>query len=241
MKRIHYLLLGLLVSLTIAATGPGLPPTRIAPGTNTTVVTNGVNSFTISSSAGGSGAQLDGTNVFTGTNTFAPESFYPPNNIGMRLLWSSPTNIYLNSLAVSAAPTNNGDYSLTTSIAAVNLPALLGSNSAISVHFSLLRTNANSTQGSIYFYGGTATNFIGSQAVFNTAVGVFNTVGSLVQSCNSFTNQCQAAFVNPSIPMATNFLGDTASSFPLFIGAATTSSFTNGLIYGLRIYEFYAP
>ena len=66
MKRIHDLLLGLLVSLTIAAVSPGLPPTRIAPGANTTVVTNGVNSFTISSSA----AQLDGTNVFTGTNRF---------------------------------------------------------------------------------------------------------------------------------------------------------------------------
>jgi hypothetical protein len=76
MKRIHYLLLGLLVSLTIAATGPGLPPTRIAPGANTTVVTNGVNSFTISSSAGGSGAQLDGTNVFTGTNTFTADVNY---------------------------------------------------------------------------------------------------------------------------------------------------------------------
>ena len=184
---------------------------------------------------------LNANQTFTGTNTFPAASFYPPNNIGMRLLWSSPTNIYLNSLAVSAAPTNNGDYSLTTSIAAVNLPALLGSNSAISVHFSLLRTNANATQGSIYFYGGTATNFIGSQAVFNTAVGVFNTVGTLIQSCNSFTNQCQAAFVVPAIAKATNFLGDTASSFPLFIGAATTSSFTNGLIYGLRIYEFYAP
>ena len=71
MKRIHYLLLGLLVSLSIAAVSPSLPPTRIAPGANTTIVTNGVNSFTISSSAGGSGAQLNGTNVFTGTNRFS--------------------------------------------------------------------------------------------------------------------------------------------------------------------------
>ena len=112
MKRIHYLLLGLLVSLTIAATGPGLPPTRIAPGTNTTVVTNGVNSFTISSSAGGSGAQLDGTNVFTGTNTFPAASFYPANNIGMRVLWSSPSNIFLPTIIVNATSnaTNNGDY-----------------------------------------------------------------------------------------------------------------------------------
>ena len=209
--------------------------------TASSVVVTDANKGIISGTTTADLATLSANQTFTGTNTFPAASFYPPNNIGMRLLWSSPTNIYLNSLAVSAAPTNNGDYSLTTSIAAVNLPALLGSNSAISVHFSLLRTNANATSGSIYFYGGTATNFIGSSAVFNTAVGVFNTVGTLVQSCNSFTNQCQAAFLNPAIAKATNFLGDTASSFPLFIGAATTSSFTNGLIYGLRIYEFYAP
>lgn len=48
MKRIHYLLLGLLVSLTIAAVSPSLPPTRIAPGSGITVTTNGVNNFTLS-------------------------------------------------------------------------------------------------------------------------------------------------------------------------------------------------
>ncbi len=65
MRRIHYLLLGLLVSLCIAAVSPSLPPTRIAPGTGVTVVTNGVNSFTLSTS-GGSGILTSngfGTNV----------------------------------------------------------------------------------------------------------------------------------------------------------------------------------
>lgn len=71
MKRIHFLLLGLLVSLTVAAVSPSAPPVRLIPGANTTIVTNGVNNFTISSAAGGSGAQLAGTNVFTGTNTFS--------------------------------------------------------------------------------------------------------------------------------------------------------------------------
>ena len=53
MKRIHYLLLGLLVSLTIAAVSPGLPPTRIIAGNSTVVVvTNGVNSFTLTASGG---------------------------------------------------------------------------------------------------------------------------------------------------------------------------------------------
>jgi hypothetical protein len=50
MKRIHYLILGLLVSLCLAAVSPTLPPTRIAPGSGISVTTNGVNSFTLVSS-----------------------------------------------------------------------------------------------------------------------------------------------------------------------------------------------
>ena len=50
MKRIHYLLLGLLVSLTIAAVSPSSPPTRIIAGSGVTVVTNSAASFTISAS-----------------------------------------------------------------------------------------------------------------------------------------------------------------------------------------------
>jgi hypothetical protein len=70
MKRVHYLLLGLLVSLCLAAASPTLPPTRIAPGTGVTVVTNGVNSFTLSASGGGGDVYSASNNTFTGTNTF---------------------------------------------------------------------------------------------------------------------------------------------------------------------------
>jgi hypothetical protein len=87
MKRIHFLLLGLLVSLTIAAVSPSLPPTRIAPGANTTIVTNGVNSFTISSAAGGTGAQLAGTNLFSGTNTFSQPVFVTNQLVQAGVAW----------------------------------------------------------------------------------------------------------------------------------------------------------
>jgi hypothetical protein len=75
MKRIHYLLLGLLVSLTLAAVSPTLPPTRIIAGSNVTVTTNGVNNFTIASSSGGISAlnqnQFDSssTNIKSGALT----------------------------------------------------------------------------------------------------------------------------------------------------------------------------
>jgi hypothetical protein len=66
MRRIHYLLLGLALAMCIAAVAPSLPPTRIAPGTNITVVTNGVNSFTLSASGGG-GSSV--TNLGNGADT----------------------------------------------------------------------------------------------------------------------------------------------------------------------------
>ena len=64
MKRIHYLLLGLLVSLTIAAVSPTLPPTRLGAGSGIAITTNGVNSFTLASATG-----------MLGTNNLNPNQF----------------------------------------------------------------------------------------------------------------------------------------------------------------------
>lgn len=72
---------------------------------------------------------LNANQTFTGTNTFPAASFYPANYIGMRLLWSSPTNIYLPTLSTFANPTNNGNYDNITAIGKITLPALIGTNS----------------------------------------------------------------------------------------------------------------
>ena len=123
MKRIHYLLLGLLVSLTIAATGPGLPPTRIAPGANTTVVTNGINSFTIASAGGGSGAQLAGTNIFTGTNQFNEPIEAVSGVVYAGLAWTARTEaaanqwksvIYGNGMFVAVSISGTGNRVMTS-------------------------------------------------------------------------------------------------------------------------------
>ena len=245
MKRIHYLLLGLLVSLTIAAVSPGLPPTRIAPGANTTVVTNGVNSFTISSSVGAMDAQLDGTNVFTGTNTFPAASFYPANNIGMRVLWACPSNIFLPTLTVNgtANATNNGDYVNTTSISIGTIPPLLSSNSMIIMTGVFLRTNANTTAGSIYFYIGSNTNFTGGVSTFfPTAVGSTQPIVSAVLSPGgSMTNWVQGISFQTPLMVGTQPFFDGTVSNTIYIGCTTATSFTNALIYGLRLVEFYGP
>lgn len=246
MKRIHYLLLGLLVSLTIAATGPGLPPTRIAPGTNTTVVTNGVNSFTISSSAGGSGAQLDGTNVFTGTNTFPAASFYPANNIGMRVLWSSPSNIFLPTIIVNATSnaTNNGDYVNTTSVAIGTIPPLLSSNSTIVIFGNVTRSNVNASGANLNFYIGPNTNFVGanSASFVNGATGNSSlTTANVLMPGGSMSNWVQGiSFNTPGILGPQPFFDGTVSN-TIYIGLTTPTSHTNVPIYGLRLVEIYGP
>ena len=59
MKRLHFLLLGLLVSLTIAAVSPTLPPTRLIAGNSSvTIVTNGVNNFTLTAGGGNPATNL---------------------------------------------------------------------------------------------------------------------------------------------------------------------------------------
>lgn len=230
MKRIHYLLLGLLVSLTIAAVSPGLPPTRIAPGANTTVVTNGINSFTISSSSGGSGAQLDGTNVFTGTNTFPAASFYTANNIGRRLLFT--TNIFIPTIAVVASDkTNNGDYANVTKLFKVTMPALLSSNSVVVFTVVSTRTNANAVGPQSVTFVGSTTNFLSNGSPGSggsgTAVGkVASAEGVVFANWISFTNQIQGGSV-ALITTPTNFV-DTSTSWDLMLGFyVLTTAYTN--------------
>jgi hypothetical protein len=69
MKRIHYLLLGLLVSLTIAAVSPTVPPTRLTAGGNITIVTNSLNNFTLSGSVTNYGQNFTNVTIYgTATN-----------------------------------------------------------------------------------------------------------------------------------------------------------------------------
>ena len=246
MKRIHYLLLGLLVSLTIAAVSPGLPPTRIAPGANTTVVTNGVNSFTISSSVGAMDAQLDGTNVFTGTNTFPAAGFFPANNIARRILWRT-NDIFIASATVHADDmTNNGDFALATSVFNVLLPPLLGSNSMVVMGYSTMRTNLNTTSASLGVYAGTNTNWMNSVNIASqSSIGnLANAAGIVVfQNNNSFTSQYQAPAIagaqfNTGSPIT---IANTAASWNIYGHIYTVTSFTNLFLRSLWFEEIVIP
>jgi hypothetical protein len=188
---------------------------------------------------------LNANQTFTGTNTFPAASFYPANNIGMRLLWSSPTNIYLSSLATTATLdfTNNGDFSLGTYVASANIPPFLGSNSTLVLCAVFVKTNANTSNGMIGAYIGANTNFIGYVAFANTSVGAgaFGLGSHVFQSANSSTLQVQSSlFINPSNLQLTTFC-DTSITNTIYFNAFTASGHTNAQMFGFKLYEVYAP
>lgn len=192
---------------------------------------------------------LNGTNVFTGTNTFTAANLFPANNIGVRLLWSSPTNIYISSVAVGSNKTNNGDFANISYLFKASIPPLMGSNSFIGAILTNPRTNTNSTACTFYLFAGSNTNFVGTSTSpgGGTSVGVsyLNIANGWITSANSWTNQFQGnIFATPLIGAnsgyATNFT-DTSSTFTLYFGAATATSHTNLVLTGLRLYEIYSP
>lgn len=197
-------------------------------------------------SGGGTNLALLNTNqTWTGTPTF-PAGVFSANNIGMRLLWSSPTNIYLSSLSTTANPTNTGDFAAITYVCKATIPALLGSNSSIIVTGTASKTNANATAADLYLYAGSATNYVATGASLFSAAAGLQTLSSafpIFLNANSFTLQLHGAAwsgtANSSVT-PTNYT-DTSAAFDLYIGARTTTSYTNLTIYGLRFYELYAP
>jgi hypothetical protein len=192
---------------------------------------------------------LNANQTFTGTNTFTAANLFPANNIGVRLLWSSPTNIYISSVAVGSNKTNNGDFASISYLFRASIPPLMGSNSYIGAILTNPRTNTNSTACTFYLYAGSNTNFVGTSTTPGgaTTVGVsyMNPGNGWMTSANSWTNQFQGnVFASPLIGAnsgyATNFT-DTSSTFTLYFGAATATSHTNLVLTGLRLYEIYSP
>ena len=187
---------------------------------------------------------LSGTNVFAGTNTFVPTKFYPANMIGMRVLWSSPSNIFLPTITVNATgnATNNGDYANTTHVGIGTIPPLLSSNSMLLIYGAAVRSNANSSTATLNAFIGSNTNFIGTFAAFNLALGNGQINGSsLIMPGGGPSLWVQGAnFATPQIYGPQAFFDSTVSN-TIYFGSTTTTGHTNLQVYGLRVVELFAP
>ena len=200
-------------------------------------------------------ALLNGTNTFTGTNNFTGAVIITNaastisgngagltninllnNGIGLRLLYSSPTNYTVSSSVVSATPlTNNGDYASGTPLWTATIPPLLSSNSGIMFHVILDKPNALGSSLFTGLYIGTNTNFFYYNSIGSAAGRGGFTVPSLVlENDASFTNQVN--FNSTAVILATNFC-NTSTSNTVYFNCWTTSASTNFTIKGYALYE----
>ena len=225
MKTLLLLLLTCL-PLCAATTYPMLSTT-----TNRTV-TGGVTNMSL----------LNANQTFTGTNTFPAAGFFPANNIGLRLLYSSPTNYFLTTTAVSAVKlTNNGDYITGTPLWRVTVPALLGVRSRVMYELLPERTNAVSSGAFLYaFYVGANTNYIYDSAYGN--VGVARSAPGQSQGYVMFENDLSMTNqinLSSATFMYSSNLVDTSIPWLLYVNCwATTTASTNILFRGLRVWEY---
>ena len=213
-------------------------------------------------------ALLNGTNTFTGTNNFTGTVLItnaastisgngagltnisiPNNNIGIRLLWSSPTNIYIPKMypadgVTTLSFTNNGLVNMATQWFSFTIPPLLGSNSQLV--FSALRqtTNANQFNGNMAIYIGPNTNYIGYFQPFPTSSSLaqnFNFT-SVLANCGSFTNQITIA-LSPASSGITNYFDSTVSN-TVYVGFflnGVTGYRSNDVLIGFCAQEIYRP
>lgn len=186
-------------------------------------------------------ALLGATNqTFTGTNTFPAASFYVANSLGIRVLFT--TNLLITSIPAYTAttPTNAGDSSLLTTVFKSSMPSLLSPNSNVGFSLNSERTNANAAAVQVYWYAGTATNFVlGANNNIPAAAGRNNALnaGTIFSNSGSFTNQHQGGGApSPYIQGPRNF-ADTSSPWTLYMALQTGTTATN-ISLRVTIYEY---
>ena len=93
-------------------------------------------------------------------------------------------------------------------------------------------------------YTGPNTNFVGYSTAFTgAAVGnSYMTMNTLFQNVNSLTNQMNGGnWILPAANVSVAGFADFGSATDIYIGAMTATGHTNMIVYGLKIYELYAP
>lgn len=183
---------------------------------------------------------LNGTNAFTGPNTFAAASFFPQNKIHERQLFATG-GIYIDAVYTNASNstlTNNGGSSVGLQIFQVTLPPLLSSNSLVVLDYSTANTNANASSAFGYVYIGAATNFIYDLTFATTAATRNHIVASALFSAWSQTQQfSRAGFTALNTAVTPVAFADTSTNWVMTFVISTPASHTNLMISRFTISE----
>lgn len=175
---------------------------------------------------------LNGTNAFTGPNTFSGSIVFGTNSgvVGFHI-WSLSSNVFLPTVVqTNTSATNAGGFANITALATITMPAARSPRSLYTFAYEMDKTNNTAGSTYVFFYGGTNTNFIGSFLSLNatTAKVLSPDLSSLLWCNHSTTNQIQGTSVaTPPIVSPTNFV-DTSAPWTLYIGlGASTGDSTN--------------
>lgn len=154
-----------------------------------------------------------------------------------------PTNIFLASLSTTAAGTltNNGGFSSGTYVCQILCSPAPSANARLAIEALCYVTNGNTTAGDLYAYVGPNTNYVGRQASLLSSTkdgrGALASQQALFHNWGSFTNQIAGnAFASTPTANGITNLVDTSVPFYVYVCAATTTSFTNGIITQVRAY-----
>lgn len=238
MKNLLAFLAAILCSVGAFGQGAQYRPTPYANGFVQTVTSTGTAQTYLGIGSSTNNALLNGTNVFTGTNTFSAAKFFPANGITYRTLFTT-NSIFIPLVTNStSSPTNDADYRNITALLNLSLPPLCGTNSEVLLIFKWWPTVANPNASGLAAYLGSATNFIWAQNNFATTTNGIATSGagtSIFKNSRYMTNQVRTTAGSGSPALATwnTFttnpgynLTDTSTNWPFRLGVFSANSAT---------------
>lgn len=172
--KLSFALLLVCSTLGFAAVGPSGGGGTVIPGGSTNV------------------AQLNQSQTWTGTPTF-PAAFYRSNGITYRTLFTT-NSIFIPTVTNSTSyPTNAGDYTNITALLEIPMPALLGTNSTVTITIRYWPTNAVANSTGTALYMGDEMQYVWSQNNSGNANGISQASASFKNS-RSMTNQVRLTF-----------------------------------------------
>ena len=182
-------------------------------------------------------ATLNGTNVFTGTNTFSGSVKGPTLTT---LYESTNASVLQVSAAGGTTHTNNGDYGvLAGKYGIISMPALQASGSLLQYSFIIQLTNTTAETVNFVFYAGSNTNYLGVGSGKNSAVGLSASTLPLFANAGSWTNQYSALGSGALVLGATNFCDTSTNGWPLYVAIKGSAGVTNSnvIVASFKIVE----
>jgi len=185
-------------------------------------------------------ALLNGTNVFTGTNTFA--GAVVSTQLVRILFTASGFSAAISNAALSVV-TNAGAFSEVTQLVEITVPAALSASSSYGLTYALAKTNDTANPVRPVVLVGQNTNFLTSVNALSAGSSRTHSHSgaSLMSNAGTFTNQIASLTggtatytVNPPMQQ----LVDTSAPFKFYVGLHSESGSSTNIFWMVKLTEY---